>query len=98
MWLEDLASGRRRWKRLCTETFTSVVLYPHHVLLLKQHAIANFASYANPSNENPHARIMLADRRNGNPIFYGKNVVSAIDSVSNIQIGTLCRYVKKVEG
>ena len=36
VWLEDLASGRRRWKRLCTETFTSVVLFPHHVLLLKQ--------------------------------------------------------------
>ena len=45
---------------------------------LPQHAIANFASYTQcaDSNENPHARVMLADRRNGNPIFYGKNVVS----------------------
>ena len=42
-----------------------------------QHAIANFASYTPAeNNENPHARVMLADRRNGNPIFYGKNVVS----------------------
>ena len=77
MWLEDLATGRRRWKRLCTETFTSVRLYPHHVLLLKQHAIANFANRSiSESNESPHARVMLADRRNGDPLFYGKNVVS----------------------
>ena len=77
VWLEDLASGRLNWKYLYSETFTSVVLFPHHVLLLKQHAIASFASAAE-NNENPHARVALVDRRNGSPLFFGKNVVSAV--------------------
>jgi hypothetical protein len=36
IWVEDLSTGCLEWKRICNETFTSVVLYPYHVLLLKR--------------------------------------------------------------
>ncbi len=36
IWLENLTTGKLEWKRVCNESFTSVVLYPYHVLMLKK--------------------------------------------------------------
>ena len=93
IWLESLTSGKLEWKRVCNESFTSVVLYPYHILMLKKQVKTNLVksilfkghfqsmtnfSFGALSGEDACARVMLVDRKDGSLIFTGKNIVSGI--------------------